>query len=431
MKSIVTTALSAGLVLAISACATEPMTSASQMSDRPLDMTPEDIQAKIDWVNEAEAQGFEFWKRFRDRPNSFAFRQPQDWYNPMILVAGGLRPYFPRATADDAPTISAEALKAATDWAMERETQAFMVYHKGKIVHEAYMEGFHDASPISSHSWVKTLHGIVAGFAVADGDIESLDDPIEKYIEEWKGDPRGQITVRQTLENTTGLTSDMGPFDQPYAPGMQFVEGSDVNAVVLDLPLAHEPGSTFIHNNPNTQLAGMIIHRATGKNFAHYLSEKLWNPMGGQTGALRLDKNYGNVISYCCYLSAPADWMRIAHLLKQDGKLPDGSQLLPEGWVDQMLEGSEANPNYGFKIWIDNVFQKVRPYDPAAPVQFANTHSEHFAVDDLFYLDGGGKVRVWISRKLDLIVFRTGYPPPQGMGFDESFLPNTIIRGIL
>lgn len=429
MKTFITTVLSSALVLSLSACATETMTADNE---RPMDMTPEQIQAKIDWVNEAEAKDYEFWRRYRDRPDAGAFRQPQDWYNPMILVPGGnTQPYFPRAGADDAPTISAEALDAATQWAMERETQAFIVYHQGKIVHEAYMDGFHDTSPISSHSWVKTLHGIVAGFAVADGDIESLDDPVEKYIEEWKGDPRGQITVRQTLENTTGLTSDLGAFDQPYAPGMQFVEGQDVNSVVLSLPLVDEPGSTFIHNNPNTQLAGMVIHRATGKNFADYLGEKLWKPMGGQWGALRKDKVYGNVISYCCYLSAPADWMRIAHLLKQDGKLPDGSQLLPEGWVDQMLEGSEANPNYGFKIWIDNVFQKVRPYDPNAPVQFANTHSEPFAVDDLFYLDGGGKVRVWISRKLDLIVLRTGYPPPRGMGFDEPVLPNTIIRGIL
>lgn len=114
----------------------------------------------------------------------------------MILVDGGLRPFLPRAGADDAPTIDPEALDAATAWAMERETQALMIYHRGKIVHEAYMDGFHDTSPISSHSWVKTLHGILAGFAVADGDIASLDDPVEKYLTEWKGDPRGQITVR-------------------------------------------------------------------------------------------------------------------------------------------------------------------------------------------------------------------------------------------
>ncbi|MXW73445.1 MAG: hypothetical protein F4002_04500 [Chromatiales bacterium] len=65
------------------------------------------------------------------------------------------------------------------------------------------------------------------------------------------------------------------------------------------------------------------------------------------------------------------------------------------------------------------------------PPNFANYHSEPFAADDLFYLDGGGKVRVWISPKLDLIVLRMGYPPPRGKGFDEAVIPNAVIRGIL
>ena len=409
---------------------------ATAAQDQPnTQMTPEEIQARVDWVNEVEAQDFHFWRRWRDQPDQTAFRQPQTWYNPMILVDGGVsQPFFPGADPDEPPTIDPEAVAAASSYAMERETQAFMIYHQGKIRHAEFMEGFHESSPISSHSWVKTLHGIVAGFALADGDIGSLDDPVENYIHEWKGDPRGQITVRQVLHNTTGLElpfGQRGQGPQPYAKSMQLVEGSDVYGTVLSFELAEEPGTTFAHNNPNTQLAGMIIHRATGRNFAHYLGEKFWRPLGAQRGAMRLDGLEGNVISYCCFLSAPADWMRVAHLLMNDGKLPDGTQLLPDGWVDEMLTGSEPNPNYGFQIWTDTVFMERRPYYPSMPPNFANYHSEPFAVDDLFYLDGGGKVRVWISPKLDLIVLRMGYPPPRDKGFDEAVIPNAVIRGIL
>lgn len=144
-----------------------------------------------------------------------------------------------------------------------------------------------------------------------------------------------------------------------------------------------------------------------------------------------MDKTYnGNVISYCCFLSAPSDWMRVAHLLLKDGKLADGTQLLPVGWVAEMKKGSVPNPNYGLHIWVDAKFEKLRPYIPTMPAAFHNTHSEPFAVDDMFYFDGGGKVRIWMSPKLDLIVLRMGFPPPKGMDFDEAFMPNTIIRGI-
>lgn len=397
-------------------------------------MTPEEIQARVDWVNEVESQDFHFWRRWRDQPDQAGFRQPQTWYNPMILVDGGIsQPFFPSAAPDEPATIDPAAVAAASGYAMERDTQAFMIYHRGKIRHAAYMEGFHESSPISSHSWVKTLHGILAGFALADGDIGSLDDPVENYIEEWKGDPRGKITVRQVLLNTTGLElpfGQRGQGPQPYSKMMQLVEGTDINGTVLSFELAEEPGTTFAHNNPNTQLAGMIIHRATGRNFAHYLGEKLWRPMGGQRGAMRLDGVDGNVISYCCFLAAPSDWIRVAHLLMNDGLLPDGSRLLPDGWVDEMLTGSEPNPNYGFQIWTDAVYMERRPYFPSMPPQFGNYHSEPFVVDDMFYLDGGGKVRVWISPELDLIVLRMGYTPPRDKGFDEAFIPNTIIRGI-
>ena len=389
-------------------------------------LTEAQIEAKLKWVEEVEADDFDFWRRFANPPPP-GFRQPLEWYSPMALVSGGLGAYF---EVGEANTISAAALEAAGDYAMERETQAFIVYHQGKIRYQRFMEGFHDTSAISSHSWVKTLHGILVGFALQDGDIASLDDPIGRYIEEWRDDPRGEITVRQVLHNTTGLENPDPRGTDPYRPAIQMIDGTDVNAVILSRPLMDPPGTSFIHNNVNTQLLGIILQRATGERFDHYLSEKLWRPLGAQRGALRKDTNYGNIISYCCFLSAPSDWLRVSHLLMHDGVLPDGRRLLPEGWVDAMLEPSDVNPNYGLHIWLGKPFNKLRPYVPTMPPEYANTHSEPFAVDDLFFFDGGGKVRIWISPKLDLIVLRMGYPPPEGMGFDEAFIPNTIIRGI-
>jgi len=35
-------------------------------------MTAEEIQAKVDWVNEVESGDFHFWRRWRDRPDAAA-----------------------------------------------------------------------------------------------------------------------------------------------------------------------------------------------------------------------------------------------------------------------------------------------------------------------------------------------------------------------
>ncbi|MDX2144030.1 MAG: serine hydrolase [Rhodospirillaceae bacterium] len=401
----------------------------------PAPMPPEVaalIKQKMDWVKEVEAQDYNFWFRYANMPDQSQFRQGQEWYNPMALVDGGLRPYLPTAAEGEAATIDAAALDKAGAYAMERETQAFIVYHQGKIRYQRYMPGYTDTSAISSHSWVKTLHGILFGFALADGKIKSLDEPVENYVTEWKDDPRGKITIRQMLWNTSGIEdADIRNPDPITNLGIQMVEGSDVTGAALAHKLKSEPGTTFNHNNVTTQILGLILTRATGTRFDKYLSEKLWRPVGAQRGALRMDKPYnGNVVSYCCFLSAPSDWMRVAHLLMNDGKLPDGTQLLPKGWVAEMKKGSGPNPNYGLHIWVDAKFDKLRPYNPAMPTQFANTHSEPFAANDIFYFDGGGKVRIWMSPKLDLIVLRMGFPPPRGKDFDEAFMPNAVIRGI-
>ena len=46
---------------------------------------------------------------------------------------------------------------------------------------------------------------MAVGIALADGRIESLDEPVARYLPEWDDEARGRITLRQLLEETSGL----------------------------------------------------------------------------------------------------------------------------------------------------------------------------------------------------------------------------------
>src|SRR4029078_6513386 len=48
---------------------------------------------------------------------------------------------------------------------------------------------------------------MVVGQALAEGRIQSLDVPVSKYLPEWNEEIRGRITLRQLLEDTSGLES--------------------------------------------------------------------------------------------------------------------------------------------------------------------------------------------------------------------------------
>ncbi len=316
-------------------------------------------------------------------------------------------------------------------YAKEQNSSTFVVLHKDKIQLAWFEEGMDAAATVSSRSFVKTLASILIGFAIADGDIDSVDDPVGKYVEEWKDDPRGKTTIRQVLQMTSGFDlsevramspSVFGPFSRQT----QLVNGSDIDGTVLSWPYESEPGAVYAHFNPSTQLLGIIIARATGERYTTYLSQKLWKPMGAIRGAMRLDNIGGQPIMYCCYLSTSSDWLRLGHLLLNDGII-DGEQIIPEGWVGEMKTTSEVNPNYGYQIWVGSPPGEERKYIPSIDGMPANIHSEPFAADDIFFMDGSVKIRMWMVPSEDLVVLRMGRNPPE---LDEARLPNTIIRGI-
>lgn len=54
-------------------------------------------------------------------------------------------------------------------------------------------------------SLAKPMSVIAVGRAMAEGHIDSLDEPAANYFQEWRGTPRAAITVRHLLGMRSGL----------------------------------------------------------------------------------------------------------------------------------------------------------------------------------------------------------------------------------
>ena len=59
----------------------------------------------------------------------------------------------------------------------------------------------------------------------------------------------------------------------------------------------------------------------------------------------------------------------------------------------------------------------------------ATLHSEPFAADDLVMFDGNSNQIVYIVPSAKLIVLRVGDGPPKSPEWDNTKLPNLILRG--
>ncbi len=114
----------------------------------------------------------------------------------------------------------------------------------------------------------------------------NLDDPVEKYLPEFKGQlveepdgggksagphpPRHPISVRQTMNHTAGFEKD---------PKLRRYTLEDEAKVMAGTRLQWEPGMKFQYGS-GLEIAGRIIEVVSGKPYGDFVRERLLDPLG-------------------------------------------------------------------------------------------------------------------------------------------------------
>ena len=156
------------------------------------------------------AADWPFWQRVvRVSQLSDSGEWPESFYQPVaridsVAATAGTPPEFFAPADVAAPGIDPAALESAARWAEANNSVALLVLHRGRIALERYWEGMDGVTLYSGRAMSRSLVGLVYGFAVTEGQV-ALDDPVEKFLPEWRGEKRGRITVRQLLQNVSGL----------------------------------------------------------------------------------------------------------------------------------------------------------------------------------------------------------------------------------
>ena len=338
-----------------------------------------------------------------------------DAYTPAETVKGRPRAL---ALAQDMGGIDPAALAAAQAYADAQNSFAFVVFRDGKVVHERYAAGFTAASRFSPASMAKAVAALAFGTARI-----PLDARIDRWLTEWKGDPRGAITVRQLLTMSSGLEV-VGFSPDPAGKSMQLQFGPAVTQTALSFKAVAAPGSAFQYGNVNTQLAALILERATGQRFATLLSRRIWQPIGASDAALWLDREGGTAKLWCCLQATARDYGRIGQLILDRGR-SGGRQVVPAAWIKAMTSPAATNPNFGLQLWLGSPYVAERRYNSSSPLAIKS--AKPFARDDVVFMDGAIGQRVYIVPSERLVIVRIG---KSSMNWDDSELPNRVLAGI-
>ena len=238
--------------------------------------------------------------------------------------------------------------------------KGIIVLQNDKIRLEEYAEGVDKTTLWTSFSVAKSISSMLLGVALKEGDIESLDDALQKYIPEFKGYDYGKVTVRQLLTMTSGIgwnedyedpNSDVA---QMYKAPCQATE-SHILTYMKPLKFVHESGTTWNYSTGETDLVGILIQKATGKSLAEYLSEKIWKPYGMEHCAFWLADECSNLNIGGSGLSASLrDYARLGTLMLNNGNLGD-KNMLSEEWLKDatspLYATNDQGGGYGYLWW--------------------------------------------------------------------------------
>lgn len=367
-----------------------------------------------------------FWSRWSSIQRQTPATLPQ-WVDAKETVAGR----FARELPERPPAqrrIAAAALGEAAAYAGRTQTLALLVWHDGAIEFERYWQGRGPDDVSETYSMAKSIVGLATGLAIADGHIGSIDEAAARYVDGWRGTAKETLTIRELLEMTSGLRHERFNYafmQSPWATGLRTFLGPDIEARVLDYPIARVPGAEFNYNSANSQVLLTVLERATGRRYAQYVSERLWQPLGAKDAAVWLDRPGGTPRAFSYFMARPRDWLRAGVMIADGGRFED-REVLPRAWIAAMLTPSARNPNYGLHIWLGAPAGGRRFYNRNTP--FGVLHSAPYLADDVAFFDGGGGHRLYVVPSRRLVILRTG--AANRPDWDDAILPNVILRGL-
>lgn len=373
-----------------------------------------------------------FWKRYQLLKDHQGVLPQSGWEGSEFIVEGAIDHRLLDEVEEQERTIPTAILQQVSEFAEQRNSTSLLIWHKGKLQLREHYQGFDAQTEVVGKSMAKMVLSLVIARAIEQGHIASLDESAATYLTEWKGTPKEDISIRNMLHMAAGFEKYYTLDPSPFGKFMRsYIGGYNENIMLNDYELIDQPGSKYDYSQVTSDLLGMVLERATGKPYGEYLSESLIQPIGAQGGQVMMNRPNGLAHTGCCLLLPSESWLRMGILLANFGSV-NGQSLFPQNWMQDYLKPSPANPAFGLHIWLAKPYFERRGWgEPGEAKAFGVLHSEPYLADDLFLFDGNGHQVVYIVPSEQLVIVRTGsWSRAEGLEWDNSYIPNTILRAI-
>ena len=100
-----------------------------------------------------------------------------------------------------------------------------------------------------------------------------LDDPASKFIPEFSGGMKDQVTIRMLLEHRSGLPAGRDLWRIAHSP-------AEAREAVIETPLVCPPNQCYEYSDLGADMLGFIVEAAAGEPMDQFLHDHVFVPLG-------------------------------------------------------------------------------------------------------------------------------------------------------
>lgn len=230
--------------------------------------------------------------------------------------------------------------------------RSFLIFKDGHLVTESYTKDemdWREKRPF--WSCTKQVLAMLVGIAWDRGMIESLEDPIGKYIEGMNKEypDKAKISIAHYLNMNSGID-----FENLGIDGDNFYllqnQGVDFATYALERPIAKEAGSEFRYKESDPILLMHLIDELSGGKAEEWAREVLVDPLGVELEWLK--DGAGLPIGGYGILSTPREMAKFAQLALNGGTW-NGKQIISKEYLDMMVSpiSLDTENYFGYMWW--------------------------------------------------------------------------------
>ncbi len=238
----------------------------------------------------------------------------------------------------------------------KHDVHSIVLIKNNTILIEKYFDTNSYDKPHDMRSVTKSIISILMGIAIDKGYVDSVDDPISKYLKNFvptkNWDHRKEkITIAHLLSMSTGL--DCNDWDKKSKGQEDKVyKKKDWIKYTLNLPMINEPGTVSNYCTMGVVLAAEIISQASGMSIDLFAKKYVFDHLNIQNISWG-HTSKGNIIPSAKRLyMISRDLAKIGKLILQDGKWND-QQIVSKEWIQKSTSPKTKITGlpYGYLWW--------------------------------------------------------------------------------